>query len=394
MSKEYPAVRLKADKEHFIERGHPWIFSGAIKSISEEMEDGQVVQVYTHKDHFICMGHFFNGSIAVKILCYDDIEIDETFFIRKINSANDFRINTGNIDLNNTNAYRVVFGEADGLPGLVIDKYEHCFIIQCHSTGMYKHLSEIKSAIEKVFGNDCKTIYDKSKETLPKQFAQQVNNQFLKGDTERIICKENGYQFYVNWVNGQKTGFFLDQRDNRALVKHYAKGRKVLNTFCYTGGFSVYADAGGAKEVMSTDVSKRAIELTTENMKLNQCKYHQEQAIDTFDFLKTNGKAYDLVILDPPAFAKHQKDKHAAVIGYKRLNTMAMQQMPANSILFTFSCSQAIQKELFFDTITAAAIEAKREVRILHYLSQPHDHPINPKHPEGLYLKGLVLMVL
>jgi 23S rRNA (cytosine1962-C5)-methyltransferase len=391
---EYAEVTLNAGKENFIERGHPWIFSGAIKSISEEIADGQVVKVFTIKDQFICMGHFFNGSISVKILSLTEELIDTVFFEKKIKAAQSFRDAARVVDANHTNAYRLVFGESDGLPGLVIDRYDNNFIIQCHSIGMHYQLKEIVAALKNIYQAQCETIYDKSKETLPKNYAEKLTNQFLKGDTEKAICKENGCEFYVNWVTGQKTGFFLDQRDNRSLVKHYAKGKKVLNTFCYTGGFSVYAEKGGALEVMSTDVSKKAIELTTENMKLNQCKNHSEAAADTFDFLKANKNVYDLIILDPPAFAKHQKDKHAAVIGYKRLNEMAMSQIAPNGILFTFSCSQAVQKELFFDTVTAAAIEAKREIRILHYLSQPADHPLNPKHAEGEYLKGLVVMVL
>jgi 23S rRNA (cytosine1962-C5)-methyltransferase len=391
---EYAEVTLKAGKENFIERGHPWIFSGAIKSISEEIADGQVVKVFTINDQFICMGHFFNGSISVKILSLTEELIDTAFFEKKIKAAQTFRDVARVVDANDTNAYRLVFGEADGLPGLVIDRYDNHFIIQCHSIGMHQQLNEIVAALENIYKEKCETIYDKSKETLPKIFAEKLTNQFLKGDTEKAICKENGCEFYVNWVTGQKTGFFLDQRDNRSLVKHYAKGKKVLNTFCYTGGFSVYAEKGGALEVMSTDVSKKAIELTKENMALNKCKNHAEAAADTFDFLKANKNVYDLIILDPPAFAKHQKDKHAAVIGYKRLNEMAMSQIAPNGILFTFSCSQAVQKELFFDTVTAAAIEAKREIRILHYLSQPADHPLNPKHAEGEYLKGLVVMVL
>jgi 23S rRNA (cytosine1962-C5)-methyltransferase len=394
MSKNYPEVVLKADKENFIRRGHPWIFSGAIKYISEEISDGSVVKVFTVKKQFICMGHFFNGSIAVKILSLEEEQIDQAFFEKKIRAAQTFRDSAKVLDTNNTNAYRLVFGEADGLPGLIIDRYDNHFIIQCHSIGMHFHISDIANSIEAIYGKACETIYDKSKETLPKNYAQNIENKFLKGNTEKTICKENGCEFYVDWVNGQKTGFFLDQRDNRSLVKHYAKDRKVLNTFCYTGGFSVYAEKGGALEVMSTDVSKKAIALTTENMLLNKCNNHQEVAADTFDFLKANKNVYDLIILDPPAFAKHQKDKHAAVIGYKRLNEMAMSQIAPNGILFTFSCSQAVQKELFFDTVTAAAIEANREIRVLHYLSQPADHPLNPKHAEGEYLKGLVVMVL
>jgi 23S rRNA (cytosine1962-C5)-methyltransferase len=389
----YSKIQLHKGKEFSIQRKHPWIFSGAIKQKDNDINDGDVVNVFSAGGEFLAAGHFQDGSISVRVLTYSKQEINSSFYLEKFKAALHYRSLIKIADSKKTNVYRFVFGEADGLPGLIIDNYNQHFVVQCHSIGMHKHIQFIAEALLQLFENNIQTIYDKSAETLPKEYASSIKNGFLFGSSSSTIVSENGNEFIIDWVNGQKTGFFIDQRENRKLLAEYSKGKKVLNTFCYTGGFSIYAANAGATAVHSVDVSKTAIELTNKNAELNQLQNHTSSAEDTFDFLKTAGKDYDVIVLDPPAFAKSRKVSHNAVMGYKRLNAEAMKIIKPGGIIFTFSCSQVINRELFFNTITAAAIEAKRNVKILHYLSQPADHPISLFFPEGEYLKGLVVYV-
>jgi 23S rRNA (cytosine1962-C5)-methyltransferase len=387
-------IFLHKGKETPLLRRHPWVFSGAIKITEGEAKDGDTVSVYSADKKFLGIGHYqVQNSITVRIISFEEVDIDENFWLNKIKSAFTYRTIIGLSDNQNTNVYRLFFGEADGLPGLIIDYYGGHIVIQCHTVGMHLHIEPISNAIKKVYGDKLKTIYDKSKETLPKNYAQNITNGFISGDAGNTIVKENNHLFYIDWERGQKTGFFVDQRENRDLLAKYVKDKMVLNTFCYTGGFSVYACAAGAKEVHSVDVSKPAMEITDKNIELNKLSNHTSFCADTFDFLKDKKEVYDVIILDPPAFAKSRDVKHNAVIGYKRLNEMALRLIKSNGLLFTFSCSGVIDKTLFFNTINAAVYESGRKVKILHYLSQPADHPISPNFSEGEYLKGLVLYV-
>ncbi len=382
-------------------RRHPWIFSGAIDFIEAEEEadivEGALVEVYDHARKFIAQGHYQIGSIAVRVLSFEQEPVDSAWWCRRISVAFDVRRTLGLVDNPETDCYRLVHGEGDGLPGLVVDIYGHTAVVQCHSVGMYRSRMEIAAAIRTVYGNKIEAIYDKSSQTLPFKADLGAVDGYLWGGPVAVpqVVSEHGERFLVNWEQGQKTGFFLDQRENRELVKRYARGRTVLNTFCYTGGFSVYALAGGAKEVCSVDSSERAVALASENIRLNfgDGAVHSEVAADAVEYLRNIGDRYDLIILDPPAFAKHHKVLGNAMQGYKRLNARALSQIRAGGILFTFSCSQAVSKELFRTTVFSAAAIAGRKVRILHQLTQPVDHPIDIYHPEGEYLKGLVLYV-
>ncbi|MEG2366390.1 MAG: class I SAM-dependent rRNA methyltransferase [Alistipes sp.] len=395
-----PQLRLRKGKEESLLRRHPWVFSGAVDYISAEDEseitEGVLVDVHTAAGNFIARGHYQAGSIAVRILTFEDEEINRAWWQHHLTVARDVRRALQLTDDEATNCYRLVHGEGDSLPGLVVDIYEKTAVMQCHSIGMYNARLEIAAALRAVYGEALTAIYDKSSQTLPKNYIGAVDG-YLWGssDHKSHVVVEHGEQFLVNWEEGQKTGFFLDQRDNRALVRHYAKGRTVLNTFCYTGGFSVYALSGGAKEVCSVDSSERAIALTDENIRLNFGAEapHTALAADAMEYLKDIDDKYDLIILDPPAFAKHYKVLGNALQGYKKLNARALAQIKSGGILFTFSCSQAVSKELFRTTVFSAAAIAGRKVRILHQLTQPADHPINIYHPEGEYLKGLVLYV-
>ena len=395
-----PRIYLRRGKEESLLRRHPWIFSGAIDYIKAEEEseiaEGALVDVYTHAGEFIARGHYQIGSIAVRVLTFEREAIDSAWWERRIAVAHDVRRTLGLTQNASTTCYRLVHGEGDSLPGLVVDIYGTTAVVQCHSVGMYRARMEIAAAIRAVYGEHITAIYDKSSQTLPFKANTRAVDGYLWGraQTPQVVL-EHGEQFLVNWEQGQKTGFFLDQRENRELVKRYAQGRTVLNTFCYTGGFSVYALAGGAKEVCSVDSSERAVALATENMRLNfgDGAPHTEVAADAVEYLRDIGDRYDLIILDPPAFAKHHKVLGNAMQGYKRLNARALSQIRPGGILFTFSCSQAVSKELFRTTVFSAAAIAGRKVRILHQLTQPADHPINIYHPEGEYLKGLVLYV-
>ncbi len=390
---------LKRGKEESLLRRHPWIFSGAIDKVDSENElvEGEIVEVYTRSRDFIAAGHFQIGSIAVRVLTFEQEEIDEAWWNRKIAIAYEVRQALQLANNESTTCYRLIHGEGDSLPGLVVDIYDHTAVVQCHSVGMYHSRLMIAQAIKACYGDQIEAVYDKSSQTVPFNANLGAVDGYLIGHSAHpeSIVFENGHQFKVNWEKGQKTGFFLDQRFNRELVGHYAKGRTVLNTFCYTGGFSVYAMAGGAKEVCSIDSSERAVYLAKENMELNFGKdvNHSTLAVDAIEYLKNIGDKYDLIILDPPAFAKHHKVLGNAMQGYKRLNARALSQIKSGGILFTFSCSQAVSKELFRTTVFSAAAIAGRKVRILHQLTQPADHPINIYHPEGEYLKGLVLYV-
>lgn len=388
------SIFLKRGKEESLRRFHPWIFSGAILRMNEEPEEGEVVQVYTSENEYIATGHFQIGSIMVRVLSFDNEEIDQNFYERKLSIALDARRCIGVIGGNN-NTFRLVHGEGDNLPGLVIDIYGSTAVMQAHSVGMHTDRKIIAKALKNVMGDDLQNIYYKSETTLPYKAELGQENGFLLGHDTEDIAIENGLKFHVDWLKGQKTGFFVDQRDNRSLLEHYSRNRNVLNMFCYTGGFSFYAMRGGANLVHSVDSSQKAIDLTKANVELNypNDNRHEAFAEDAFKFLDKMKSPYDLIILDPPAFAKHKDALRNALKGYTRLNKKAFEKILPGGILFTFSCSQAVNKEQFRTAVFTAAASAGRKVRILHQLHQPADHPINIYHPEGEYLKGLVLYV-
>ena len=387
---------MKSGKEESLKRFHPWIFSGAIARVEGEPEEGEVVDVYTSKKEFIACGHFQIGSIAVRVLSFVQETIDRAFWVRKLASARALRVALGLIGNPQTDTYRLVHGEGDNLPGLIIDVYGSTAVMQAHSAGMHVCRMEIADALTEVMGDTVRNIYYKSETTLPfKADLLARENGFIKGGSADNVATENGLKFHVDWLKGQKTGFFVDQRENRHLLEHYAWGRNVLNMFCYTGGFSFYAMRGGANLVHSVDSSAKAIDLTNENVKLNfpDDPRHQAYAEDAFKFLDRMGDQYDLIILDPPAFAKHRDALRNALRGYTKLNAKAFEKIRPGGILFTFSCSQVVTKENFRNAVFTAAAQAGRSVRILHQLTQPGDHPVNIYHPEGEYLKGLVLYV-
>ncbi len=388
----YSKIILNKGKEVSPLRLHPWIFSGAIKVKDAGLKDGDLVEVFSFENKYLCTGYYAGGSIAIRIISFQQVTIDEHFWFEKINKAYEYRKQIGLIT-EQTNVYRLFFGEGDGVPALIIDNYNGHIVIQSHNIGVYLQRNHIVTAIKKVLGADLKTIYDKSAETISGKNNTEFKNEFLFGDAENTIVLENGIQFLVDWYKGQKTGFFIDQRDNRKLLASYSKDKTVLNTFSYTGGFSVYAALAGAKMVHSVDVSAPAIEIGNKNAELNNVTNHQSFVEDTFDFLKDKKDVYDVIVLDPPAFAKSRDAKHQAVNGYKRLNALAMKQIKSGGIIFTFSCSGVVDKYLFYNTVTAAAMESKRNIKILHYLNQPADHPVLPYFPEGEYLKGMVLWV-
>ncbi len=439
----YKKVFLKPGKEESLKRFHPWVFSGAIARVEGEPEEGEVVDVYTSKKEFIACGHFQIGSIAVRVLSFRQEPIDQAFWVRRLQVAKDLRCALGVLGNPQNNTYRLVHGEGDNLPGLIIDVYDHTAVMQAHSAGMHLDRMAVAEALEEVMGDVIQHIYYKSETTLPfKADLLATENGFLKGGSPENVAMENGLKFHVDWLKGQKPGFFVDQRENRALLERYAKGRNVLNMFCYTGGFSFYAMRGGANLVHSVDSSAKAIDLTNENVSLNfpGDTRHQAFAEDAFKFLdrmgdqydliildppafakhrdalrnalrgytKLNAKAfekirpggilfmgdqYDLIILDPPAFAKHRDALRNALRGYTKLNAKAFEKIRPGGILFTFSCSQVVNKQDFRNAVFTAAAQSGRSVRILHQLTQPGDHPVNIYHPEGEYLKGLVLYV-
>jgi 23S rRNA (cytosine1962-C5)-methyltransferase len=385
----FPKVILKSGKEKSIQRRHPWIFSGAVYGVSREIHDGEMVDVVDSKNQHLGTGYFSDkGSIVVRILTFADETFSENFWAAKLQSA--WYLRTQLLDFEVTNAFRVIHGEGDGISGLIIDYYDKNWVIQAHSTGVFLQMKQISEAIQANFPDHCETIYCKSSGTLP----NTGTDYFLFGNKQETVAKENSILFSVNWVEGQKTGFFLDQRDNRKLLGEFSKGKKVLNTFCYTGGFSIYAMNAGAELVTSVDISQKAVDLASSNMELNFPKAnHTAVADDVFNFMKEHTQQYDVIVLDPPAFAKSIKSKHTATQAYKRLNIAGLKALAPNGILFTFSCSQVIDDVLFYNTVAAAAIETGRNIRVLHKLEQGPDHPTNIYHPEGHYLKGLVLFV-
>jgi 23S rRNA (cytosine1962-C5)-methyltransferase len=388
----YPTIILHKGKEVSLQRLHPWVFSGAIKAKEADLKEGTVVEVQSYKNEFLGMGFYAGGSIAVRIISFEKTEINKDFWERTLYKAYRYRIDTGILN-DSTNVCRLFFGEGDGVPGLILDYYDGHVVLQVHTYGVYKLRHLISEALQKVLGVALKSIYDKSAETLSGQYEEKPVNGFLYGSQEEIVVKENDHLFKIDFIKGQKTGFFIDQRDNRALLASYSKGKNILNAFSYTGGFSVYALKAGALNVDSVDASTPAIDLCNQNIVLNGLEKHNGFTSDVFDFLKDKKDVYDVMVLDPPAFAKSRDSKHNAVIAYKRLNAMAIKLIRKGGIIFTFSCSGVVDKYLFYNTITAAALEVKRDVKILHYLTQARDHPTIPFFQEGEYLKGMVLWV-
>ena len=388
-------VYLKRGKEESLLRFHPWVFSGAIQHADEGIAEGEVVRVITSEGDFIAVGHYQIGSIAVRVLSFRDVPIDSDFWCSRLSSALQMRQAIGIADNSDNNTYRLVHGEGDLLPGLVIDVYGKTAVMQAHSVGMHVQRMEIAEQLVKVMGQRIENIYYKSETTLPFKADLGQENGFIYGGSDDNTAIENGLRFYVDWLRGQKTGFFVDQRENRLLLERFAKDKSVLNMFCYTGGFSFYAMRGGARLVHSVDSSAKAIDLTNRNVELNfpGDTRHEAFCEDAFKYLEQAGDHYNLIILDPPAFAKHRGALHHALKGYTRLNLKALQKIQPGGILFTFSCSQVVTKDNFRNAVFTAAAQAGRKVRILHQLHQPADHPVNIYHPEGEYLKGLVLYV-
>lgn len=391
----YKNLYLKRGKEESLKRFHPWIFSGAVQKIEGEPEEGETVRVLTSDGQFIAVGQWQIGSIAVRVMSFEDETIDAAFWRKRIKIAYELRRVIGVAGREDNNTYRLIHGEGDFLPGLIVDVYGKTAVMQAHSVGIHVNRMDIAQAVVDVTEGAIENVYYKSETTLPFKADLGQENGFIIGGSQVNVAEENGLKFHIDWLKGQKTGFFVDQRENRALLEHYAKGRSVLNMFCYTGGFSVYAMRGGAKLVHSVDSSAKAIDLTNRNIELNfpGDERHKAYAEDAFKYLDAMGSDYDLIILDPPAFAKHREALRQALKGYTRLNAKAFEKIKSGGILFTFSCSQVVSKEHFRMAVFTAAAQSGRRVRILHQLHQPADHPINIYHPEGEYLKGLVLYV-
>ena len=391
---DYKSIYLKKGKDESLKRFHPWVFSGAIAHMDEGINEGDVVRLLDCQGTFMAVGHFQFGTIMVRVLSFEDIAIDESFWEGRLRKAYESRKAMG-LEREDNNTFRLVHGEGDFLPGLIVDCYGNTAVMQAHSVGIHCDRMTIAEQLVKVMGGTIRNVYYKSETTLPAKMAMQSENQFLIGGSGTDVAMENGLQFHVDWLKGQKTVFFVDQRDNRSLLERYAKDRVVLNMFCYTGGFSFYAMRGDARCVHSVDSSAKAIELTNANVQLNfpEDSRHEAFCEDAFKFLAQAGDTYDLIILDPPAFAKHRGALHNALKGYTRLNARAFEMIKPSGILFTFSCSQVVSKDQFRMAVFTAAAQSGRRVRILHQLHQPSDHPINIYHPEGEYLKGLVLYV-
>jgi 23S rRNA (cytosine1962-C5)-methyltransferase len=392
----YPKVILKTKKDQSLRRFHPWIFSGAIKKMHPEPDEGDVVEVFSNNDEYLGTGHYQVGSIAIKIFSFSQEEPTIEFWKKKIQRAYDLRKTLGLAGNPTNNTYRLIHAEGDSMPGLIADFYNGTLVLQTPSIGMHFMKAGLVEAFREVMGDQLTTIYDKSEKYIPKEANITVQNGVLWGEEiSETEVLEHGHKFRINWETGQKTGFFIDQRENRLLLAEYAKGKKILNTFCYSGGFSIYALKAGASEVHSLDSSQKALDLVDENIALSEFGHLNHKCIkaDATDHIKDMGEEYDIIVLDPPAFAKHQSAKHKAIQGYKRLNANAIRHLKPGGLLFTYSCSQAVDKYLFNHTITAAAISAGRSVKILHQMHQPPDHPVNIYHPEGEYLKGLVVQV-
>jgi 23S rRNA (cytosine1962-C5)-methyltransferase len=395
MAEVIAKIFLKPGKEQSLKRFHPWVFSGAIGKSEGNPEEGDVVNVYSADGEFLAMGHCQIGSIAVRILSFEEVYPDHDFWKMKIEKAWNLRKSIGITENAETNVFRLVHAEGDGMPGLIVDFYNGTAVIQMHTVGMFLVREMLVKALKNIVGEQLKAVYDKSAKTLPFKADISSEDGYLLGEGGETEVLENGLRFKVDWLEGQKTGFFIDQRENRLLVQHFSKNRDVLNMFCYTGGFSFYAMKGGARLVHSVDSSAKAIELTNQNVQLNFAgdTRHEAFAADAFEFMRNIKDKYDLIILDPPAFAKHRDAVHQALQAYKRINTRAFEQIRSRGIVFTFSCSQVVSKEKFREAVFSAAAISGRNVRILHQLTQPADHPVSIYHPEGEYLKGLVLYV-
>lgn len=389
----YPIVKVKDDRITSIERRHPWIFSRGVLH-AEGCQDGDIVEVHSRQDKYLATGYYQDGSIMIRILSFRKRNINGEFWREKIERARELRSQVG-LPNDDTNAYRLFHGEGDGVPGLIIDIYAQAAVIQCHTIGIHRAVEDISEALKSVMGSNLSVIFDKSKSTLPDQYSHSIADRFLLGNQPDVIILENGNRFKIDFVDGQKTGFFLDQRDNRLLLSRYAHGQKILNLYCYTGGFSIYALNSGASHVTSIDSSRTAMALLAENLLLNEhSDRHESLTEDVNRYLsQIESDEYDLIVVDPPAFAKNLRKKHNAVQAYKRVNRMAIEKVKSKGFIFTFSCSQVIDHQLFYDTITASAIEAGRNCKVVHHLSQGPDHPVSIFHPEGKYLKGLVLAV-
>ncbi|WP_163712021.1 class I SAM-dependent rRNA methyltransferase [Mangrovibacterium lignilyticum] len=395
MTNTVATVVLNKGKEQSLKRFHPWVFSGAIKKITAEVKEGDLVRVVSNSNEFLAAGHYQIGSIAVRIVSFKDVAIDRDFWKQRLSEAINLRSSLGLLHNEQTNVFRLVHGEGDGLPGLIIDFYNGTAVYQAHSVGMYHIRHLLAEILKELLGDQLVAVYDKSDKTLPFKADIEPENGYLLGESSPTIVNEYNNAFRVDWVEGQKTGFFVDQRENRRLVREFSKNRDVLNMFCYSGGFSFYAMQGDAKMVHSVDASAKAIELTRQNVELNYPKdpRHEAYVADAFDFMRDIKDKYDLIILDPPAFAKHRNALSQALQAYKRLNARAFEQIRSGGIVFTFSCSQVVTKDKFREAVFSGAAISGRKVRILHQLTQPADHPVNIYHPEGEYLKGLVLYV-
>lgn len=394
---KYPTLHLRRGKEQSLDRFHPWVFSGALASVPDGIEEGDIVKIQASDGRVIGVGHYQIGSIAVRMLAFDDVIIDEAFYAEALQNAAHLRMALGLMRPDNT-AFRLVHGEGDFLPGLVVDVYGDTAVVQAHSPGMHYARNIIADALTRLDGLRIANVYYKSETTLPFKARLDPVNDYLIGRAGDCTALENGLRFNIDWLRGQKTGFFVDQRDNRALLGHYSRGRRVLNMFCYTGGFSVYALRGGAEKVDSVDSSAKAVSLTEANVALNfdeaTAARHHAYAVDAFKYLDSiKAGDYDLIVLDPPAFAKHRDALRNALRGYQRLNAAGIAKVAPGGTVFTFSCSQAVSREQFRLAVFSAAAQTGRKVRILHQLTQPADHPVNIYHPEGEYLKGLILYV-
>lgn len=392
----YKTIVLKRGKAESLRRFHPWVFSGAIQTLPDDLREGEIVRVEDASSQFLAVGHYQIGSIAIRILSFEDVVVDEAFWDERLSEALMLRRALNLLRADN-NIFRLVHGEGDRLPGLIVDIYGETAVMQAHSVGMHYARHQISQSLQRILGKSVTQVYYKSETTLPyKANLEELDGPLLGNASNNNVAVENDLRFHIDWLRGQKTGFFIDQRENRLLLQHYSNKRYVLNMFCYTGGFSVYALRGGAQEVVSVDSSAKAIDLTNANVALNypNCDHHKAYAEDAFKFLDKADDAYDLIVLDPPAFAKHKEAVRNALKGYTRLNLQAMRKIKRGGILFTFSCSQAISKDQFRLAVFTAAAQSGRYVRILHQLHQPADHPVNIYHPEGEYLKGLVLEII
>lgn len=392
----YKTIVLKRGKADSLRRFHPWVFSGAIQSLPNNLKEGEIVRVEDASSQFLAVGHYQIGSIAIRILSFEDVVVDDAFWDERLSEALMLRRALNLLRADN-NIFRLVHGEGDRLPGLIVDIYGETAVMQAHSVGMHYARHQIAQSLQRILGKSVTQVYYKSETTLPyKANLEELDGPLLGNVSNNNVAVENDLRFHIDWLRGQKTGFFIDQRENRLLLQHYSNKRHVLNMFCYTGGFSVYALRGGAQEVVSVDSSAKAIDLTNANVALNypNCDHHKAYAEDAFRFLDKADDAYDLIVLDPPAFAKHKEAVRNALKGYTRLNLQAMRKIKCGGILFTFSCSQAISKDQFRLAVFTAAAQSGRYVRILHQLHQPADHPVNIYHPEGEYLKGLVLEII